>query len=76
MRNVSTHVRQRGVLLALVVVLVAGTAYADVLDPYEYEPPQSRIRPPIGLTADEEESLSNLVWAWLMARIAPPIGLQ
>jgi hypothetical protein len=70
MRSLST--RARGIaLLTLLVVLAVPMAYADDQNPYE--PPEARIRPPIG---SEETGFFELLldWVWLYARIGSPIG--
>ena len=46
MRTVSIGVRRGMALLALLLVFAAPAAYADNSNPYE--PPQARIKPPIG----------------------------
>jgi hypothetical protein len=73
MRSVSTRVRSTGVILTLLVLLaVVPVANADG---NPAEPPQARILPPIGATA-QQPSFADLLWAWFMARIGPPIGAQ
>jgi hypothetical protein len=75
MRSVSTRVRWAGVLVTLIILIAVPGAYADDADPFE--PPERRIRPPIGATAQEEAvSFARMMWTWFMARIGPPIGLQ
>jgi hypothetical protein len=60
--------------LLLLAILVVPTALADE-PPAGTEPPSARIAPPIGATAScEGSTLAQRVWAWLRARIAPPIG--
>lgn len=74
MRSVSNRVRGAGLLLTLLLLIAVPGAYADATNPFE--PPEARIRPPIGSTAQEPVSLTRAIWTWLMARIGPPIGLQ
>jgi hypothetical protein len=74
MRIVPTGVLRAAALATVLVVLAVPVAYADGGNPYE--PPQSRINPPIGASSQDEASFFErlLDWAWLYARIRPPIG--
>ena len=58
MRSVSARTRVGMTLLTVFVVLAVPTAFAD--DDPLYEPPQARIRPPVGTTTQ--------------ARVRPPSG--
>lgn len=71
--RVSIGVRRAAALVALVVLLAVPAAYAD--DEFPYEPPEARIRPPIG-SSQTEPSFFELFLDWLViyARIRPPIG--
>lgn len=71
MHRVSTRARRGAVVLALLTLLATSASYADPAPD-----PEARIGPPIGAAAQEVESPSALdvFWAWLMARIGPPIG--
>jgi hypothetical protein len=62
-------------LLALLVLLTASSAFAlDTGTPYE--PPDARIKPPVGVIAEPESSFFEafLEWIALAARIHPPGG--
>ena len=66
--------KQGGAVFALLIILAAPAALADDPPPAT-EPPQARIGPPIGVAAQAESPcLAARVWAWVMARIGPPIG--
>ena len=70
--RVSTGVRGVAVL-ALVVLLAVPAGYAD--DTLPYEPPEARIRPPIGASQTDPSFLELLLdWLVIYARIRPPIG--
>jgi hypothetical protein len=57
---------------ALLLLLTVPATYAD---DGPFEPPERRIRPPTGVTAQAEPpSLAETLWAWLKARIGPPGG--
>jgi hypothetical protein len=63
-----------GAVVALLAILVAPAVYAEGQST-NFDPPQARIAPPIGIAAqDEAPTLLDLLWSWLQARIAPPIG--
>jgi hypothetical protein len=74
MRGVSMRVQKGAALFALLLALAAPTLSAD--EPGPFDPPEARIRPPIGVTSADEPSLWEefLLWVELMARIRPPIG--
>ena len=74
MRRVRNLFRRAGGFLTLLVIL--GTVPSAYADGIPFEPPEARIRPPIGATAQEPVSFTEAIWAWLMARIGPPGGLQ
>ena len=58
-------------LLALLIMPVA--AYAN--EPAPPDPPQGRLGPPIGMTADDSEpTFFDDFWSWLLARLDAPIG--
>ena len=68
MRRVSTRVLRGGAVLALLALLIMPVAaYAD--GPAPPDPPQGRLGPPIGMTAEEPEASSFLddFWSWLLA---------
>lgn len=75
MRTVFIGMRRGVALLALVVVLAVPAAYADDSNPLD-QSPEARIHPPIGSSSSEAPSFFELLldWAWLYARINPPIG--
>ena len=76
MRSVSTGVRRGGALLLVLAVLDVPAAFAD--DDNPYEPPEARVKPPIGSTADPEPPgfFGSILqwWMRLFARVQPPIG--
>ena len=62
-----------GAVLALIAILVGPAAYADD-PPGPFDPPEARIRPPGGVTAQEEPTFLRLFLAWLESRISIPNG--
>jgi hypothetical protein len=73
MRSVS--VRACGAaLLILLVAFTAVPAFAENPPPGT-EAPQTRIQPPVGVTAVEEPPrVLELFLVWLQGRILPPVG--
>jgi hypothetical protein len=52
-------------------MLLAPVAFADS----PVDPPQARISPPIGASAQNSDGLLAQFIGWLQARLSPPIGL-
>jgi hypothetical protein len=68
------RVFRTGVVVAILAILVVPAVSAEDLPP-STEPPQVRIGPPIGVTAqDDPPGLIELFWLWLEMRILPPTG--
>ena len=65
------RVSRAGAVFALLAILITPAVYADDPPPGT-EPPQMRIGPPGGLSA--EISVRDLIWLWLRVSIASPIG--
>jgi hypothetical protein len=75
MRSVFRKPFRGAALLALVAILAAPVLCADDLDPNQ--PPEAKIRPPIGTQAKIQPPiglLDALLMVWQMALIQPPIG--
>jgi hypothetical protein len=67
------QVRRGAAVLAILVLVTTPVAYAE--EGWPYEPPQGRISPPIGGSAqDSADSLLKQFLTWLQGRISPPIG--
>lgn len=71
MRGVSTRVWGGAAVVAVLVVLAVPAAWADD-PPSPTDPPQSRIQPPVGVTADAR--MQPPVGVTADARVQPPVG--
>lgn len=78
MRSVSRRTRRGGAVLLLVAALAVPAAYAEDGSANPFDPPEARVRPPIGLVSTEDEpSFFSSFFAWLVelqARVRPPVG--
>jgi hypothetical protein len=60
------------VLALLALLIMPAAAYAE--DPAPPDPPQGRMGPPIGMTAEPEPGFFEELWSWLLAQLESPIG--
>ena len=80
MRRVSPRVRRGGALLLLLVALAVPPVYAEG-GGFPWEPPEARVRPPVGSSSTTESATDQpgffellVDWIVLMARARPPVG--